>query len=99
MNETQAVPGKSVRRFLVTAVVLESTAAALGFAGMAFGTVAVMSVARRRVARMETPPSEIARRSWAKARAATSAGMGAWRGMPAGASSNGLRRDRQPAPL
>ena len=97
MNETQ--PGRSARRFLVTAAVLEATAGALGLAGLAFCTIAVASLARRRVARMEVPPSALARRGLATAKAATSAGMGAWRGMPGDPRSDAIRRDREPARL
>jgi hypothetical protein len=97
MNETQAEAGRPVRRLLVSAAVLEATAGALGLAGLVVCTVAVTALTRRRVARMDLPPSELARRQWAKARAATSAGMGAWRGMPLGSSTNGLRQARETA--
>jgi hypothetical protein len=97
MNETP--PGRSVRRLLVTAAVLEATAGALGLAGLAFCTIAVASLARRRVARMEIPPSELARRHMAKARAATSAGMVAWRDRPIDPRAAVMRRDRQSAAL
>lgn len=72
------------RRILVAAGVLEAAAGALGLAGLALCTIAIASLTRQRVANMEIPPSELARRHWAKAKAATSAGVGAWRGMPVG---------------
>jgi hypothetical protein len=84
MNETQAETGKSVRRLLVSAAVLEVMAGALGLAGLVLCTVAVTAVTRQRVARMEVPPSELARQQWTRARAATSAGVGAWRSTPLG---------------
>jgi len=65
---------------LIAAAVLEATAGALGVAGLVLCTAAVTSLTRQRVAQMDIPPSELARRQWAKARAATSAGVGAWRG-------------------
>jgi hypothetical protein len=84
---------------LISAAVLEATAGALGLAGLVVGTVAVTTVTRRRVANMEVAPSELARRHWARARAATSAGLGAWRGMPLSSSTNGRRQVRDTAPV
>jgi hypothetical protein len=97
MKETQAEAGRSVRRLLVTAAVLEATAGAIGVAGLVLCTVAVTAVTRQRVARMEVPPSELARQHWAKARAATSAGMGAWRSLPLSPRTDGLRPRHEPA--
>jgi hypothetical protein len=89
MIRTEAQSGQSARRLLVAAAVLEATAGVLGLAGLALCTIAVTTLTRQRVARMEVPPAELARRNWAKARAATSAatsaGVGAWRGDPAAA--------------
>ncbi|WP_125804025.1 hypothetical protein [Actinoplanes sp. ATCC 53533] len=93
MRQTQAQPERSVRRLVVTGAVLEATAGALGLAGLVLWTIAVTSRTQQRVARMEVPPSELARRHWARARAATSAGVGAWRGMPAGSRTDGARRE------
>jgi hypothetical protein len=99
MKETQAEAGRPVRRLLVSAAVLEATAGALGLAGLVVCTVALAALTRRRVATMDVPPSELARQQWAKARAATSAGMGAWRSMPLSSSANGLRQGRETAPV
>ncbi|MEU8611567.1 hypothetical protein AB0C29_26625, partial [Actinoplanes sp. NPDC048791] len=66
MNEAQAETGRSVRRLLVSAAVLEATAGALGLAGLVLCTVAVTAVTRQRMARMEVPPSELAGQHWAK---------------------------------
>jgi len=82
MRQTQAQLERSGRRLVVTGAVLEATAVVLGIAGLVTWTIAATSRAQQRVARMEVPPSELARRHWARARAATSAGAGAWRGMP-----------------
>ena len=84
MRQTQAQLERSGRRLVVTGAVLEATAVALGIAGLVTWTIAATSRTQQRVARMEVPPAELARRQWARARAATSAGVGAWRGMPAG---------------
>jgi hypothetical protein len=89
MIRTQEQPAPSARRLLVAAAVLEATAGVLGLAGLALCTIAVTTLTRQHVARMEVPPAELARRNWARARAATSAGADAWRGMPA---TGGLRR-------
>jgi hypothetical protein len=97
MKETQAENARSVRRLLVSAAVLEAAAGALGLAGLVLCTVAVTVVTRQRVARMEVPPSALARQQWAKARAATSAGMGVWRGMPLGPRTDGLRPGHETA--
>jgi hypothetical protein len=94
MRQTQAEP-RSARRLVVTGAVLEATAVALGFAGLVLWTIAVTSRTQQRVARMEIPPAELARLHWARARAATSAGVGAWRGTPVGSSTDGARRERQ----
>ena len=91
MNEAQTETGRSVRRLLVSAAVLEATAGALGLAGLVLCTVAVTAVTRQRVARMEVPPSELARQHWTRARAATSAGLGAWRSQALSPRTDGLR--------
>jgi hypothetical protein len=84
MRQTQAQLERSGRRLVVTGAVLEATAVALGIAGLVTWTIAATSRTPQRVARMEVPPAELVRRHWVRARAATSAGVGAWRGMPAG---------------
>ena len=55
----------------------------LGFAGMLLVGSAIVSVARQRVNQLEQPPSELAKRRWQQARAATTAGASAWRNSPA----------------
>jgi hypothetical protein len=43
---------------------------------------AIISAARRRVNQLEQPPSELAKRTWQQARAATTAGAKPWRDSP-----------------
>lgn len=81
MRQTQEQREQSAHRLVLTGLVLEATAVALGVAGMVVWTIGVTSRTRQRIARMESTPSELARQHWAKAMAATSAGIGAWRGM------------------
>jgi membrane protein implicated in regulation of membrane protease activity len=71
---------------LITGAVLAGVGSLLGLAGLAIGGAALASATRRWVNSKETPPSELARQQWAKARAATAAGAHAWRngaGQPA----------------
>jgi hypothetical protein len=62
MRQTQAQLERSGRRLVVTGAVLEATAVVLGIAGLVTWTIAATSRAQQRVARMEVPPSELARR-------------------------------------
>ena len=73
MPQGHEQPGQSARRLLVAASTLEAMAAVLWLAGRVLGTIAIATVAQQRVARMEAPPSELVRRTWARARAARSA--------------------------
>jgi hypothetical protein len=60
----------------------------LGFTGMLLVSSAIISAARQRVNQLEQPPSELAKRTWQQARAATTVGAKAWRnGPPAKVSS------------
>ena len=67
------------RGALVTGVVLVSIGGLLLTTGAAITTVALLQATRQWVAQLETPPSELARRQLANAKAATSAGVNAWR--------------------
>ena len=72
-------------RALIGGAVLMGVGGVLGLAGAALAGSALLAAARRRVQQMEAPPSEIARQNWARAKAATAAGVTAWRnGQPAG---------------
>jgi membrane protein implicated in regulation of membrane protease activity len=66
-------------RLLAGGVLLMGIGAAIGLAGVALGSTAVITAARRWVRQMETPPSELAKQHWNRARVATAAGVGAWR--------------------
>ena len=70
------------RRLIVGGGVLIGIGGLLGFTGMLLVSSAIVSAARRRVNQLEQPPSEIAKRRWQQARAATTAGAKAWRDSP-----------------
>ena len=76
------------RRLIAGGGVLFGIGGLLGFTGMLLVSSAIVSAARRRVNQLEQPPSELAKRKWQQARAATTAGAKAWRnGPPAKVSS------------
>ena len=64
---------------LLAGAVLIGIGSLLGLAGLAIAGAALGAAARRYVNGMEVPPSELARQNLAKARAAASAGVSAWR--------------------
>jgi hypothetical protein len=66
-------------RLLLASAALMATAGLVGMVGVGIATMALVSMARRRISVMEVPPREIARKQWRQARAAVSAGAGAWR--------------------
>ncbi len=66
-------------RLLLSGVLLMGIGGVIGLAGLALGSSAVLAAGRRWVQQMEVPPSELARIKWAQAKAATAAGVGAWR--------------------
>jgi hypothetical protein len=55
------------------------SAAVLGLAGLAMEVVAVTSAMRRRIAELEAPPKELAKRQWARYAATVRAAGEAWR--------------------
>jgi hypothetical protein len=71
------------RRRIAGGGVLIGIGGLLGFTGMLLVGSAIVSVARQRVNQLEQPPSELAKRTWQQARAATTAGANAWRNRPA----------------
>jgi hypothetical protein len=70
------------RRLIAGGGVLIGIGGLLGFAGMVLVSSAIVSAARQRVNQLEQPPSELAKRTWQQARAATTAGAKAWRTSP-----------------
>ena len=71
------------RRRIAGGGVLIGIGGLLGFTGMLLVGSAIVSAARQRVNQLEQPPSELAKRTWQQARAATTAGANAWRNGPA----------------
>ena len=71
------------RRRIAGGGVLIGIGGLLGFTGMLLVGSAIVSAARQRVNQLEQPPSELAKRTWQQARAATTAGANAWRNSPA----------------
>ena len=76
------------RSLLVGGGVLVGIGGLLGFTGMVLVGSALLSATRQWIDQLERPPSEIARRKWQQARAAASAGAGAWRNGPQTQSSS-----------
>ena len=70
------------RRRIAGGGVLIGIGGLLGFTGMLLVGSAIVSAARQRVNQLEQPPSELAKRKWQQARAATTAGAKAWRTGP-----------------
>ncbi len=66
-------------KLLVSGVLLMGIGGAIGLVGLALGSSAVLAAGRRWVRQMDTPPSELAKQHWNRAREATTAGVGAWR--------------------
>jgi hypothetical protein len=72
------------RRIVAAGGALVGIGGLLGFTGILLLSSAVVSATRRWVSQLEPPPREIARLKWQQARAATTAGVEAWRnGSPA----------------
>ena len=71
------------RRRIAGGGVLIGIGGLLWFTGMLLVGSAIVSAARQRVNQLEQPPSELAKRKWQQARAATTAGANAWRNSPA----------------
>jgi hypothetical protein len=76
------------RRLIAGGGVLIGIGGLLGFTGMVLVSSAIVSAARRRVNQLEQPPSELAKRTWQQARAATTAGAKAWRDSPSATVSS-----------
>jgi hypothetical protein len=76
------------RRLVIGGGVLIGIGGLLGFTGALLLSSAVVSATRRWVNQLEQPPSELAKRKWRQARAATTAGAKAWRSGPPTQSSS-----------
>jgi hypothetical protein len=76
------------RRRIAGGGVLIGLGGLLGFTGMLLVSSAIVAAARRRVNQLEQPPSELAKRTWQQARAATTAGAKAWRDIPSATVSS-----------
>jgi hypothetical protein len=81
-NAASNGPVQLNRRLIAGGGVLIGLGGLLGFTGMLLVSSAIVSAARRRVNQLEQPPSELAKRTWQQARAATTAGAQAWRNSP-----------------
>jgi hypothetical protein len=77
-NESPAEQRRRSTGFIVGAALL-CGAGALGLAGLALTTAALVSAVRVRVDRMPVPPRDLAMQTWRQTRAATAAGRNAWR--------------------
>ena len=69
---------------LITAGALVGFGSVLGMTGLALGMGELVAVTRRWMRYKDVTPSELARQKWAQAKAATTAGAGAWRNAPQG---------------
>jgi hypothetical protein len=65
-------------RPLIIGAVLVAIGAVISLAGMAIGGSVLAFATKRWVDQMETPPADLARQQWARAKAATQAGTSAW---------------------
>jgi hypothetical protein len=70
------------RSLLAGGGVLVGIGGLVGLTGLVLVGSALFSATRQWVNQLEQPPSEIARRRWQQAKAAASAGAGAWRNGP-----------------
>jgi hypothetical protein len=77
-------PGPQLNtRLVIGSAVLIGVGGLLGLIGTILGSSALLAATRRWVHQLETQPSELARRKWEQARAATMASADAWRKGPA----------------
>ena len=77
-------PGPQLNtRLVIGSAVLIGVGGLLGLIGTILGSSELLAATRRWVHQLETQPSELARRKWEQARAATMASADAWREGPA----------------
>ena len=88
MSDNTSPQGMQLNRSrLVGGGLLVGIGGLLGLTGMVLVGSALLSAIRQWVNQLEQPPSEMARRKWQQAKAAASAGAGAWRNGPQTRSS------------
>jgi hypothetical protein len=63
---------------LMVGAALIGAGVVIGVAGLVVTGTVLAAATRRWINQMETPPGELARRHWARAKAATAAGASAW---------------------
>lgn len=63
---------------LITGGALVAAGVMIALAGLAVGSLHMVSATRRWIQEMEVPPSELAKIKWAQARSAAAAGTAAW---------------------
>jgi hypothetical protein len=78
-SDIAQAPPRLNSKLLLCGVLLMGIGGVIGLTGLAIGSSAVLAAGRRWVQQMEVPPSELAKIKWAQAKAATAAGVGAWR--------------------
>jgi hypothetical protein len=66
------------RRTVLVAALLTGIGGLIAMAGLSVACAAVVAAGRRWYHRVDLPPNELARLKWEQARAAVSAGAGAW---------------------
>ncbi len=81
------------RGTVLTAAVLVGIGSLLGVAGVSVGCVAVIGACRRWYRRADLSPQELARLKWEQARAAASAGAGAWQELESKYAPRSARAD------
>jgi hypothetical protein len=72
---------------LATGLTLIGVAGLATAAGIAVTMTAILTASRRWVRQLDTPPRELARKNWTRAKSATGAGVSAWRGSDGGSQS------------
>jgi hypothetical protein len=78
-NDQDFQPARRVGFRNLSSAEVFGAGAALALTGVLLSGSAVVAAIRRRVRQMEVPPREVARQKWSQTRAATSAGVDAWR--------------------
>jgi hypothetical protein len=84
-NVQTALWPRQPSRLLVAGAILAATGGVIGLTGLTLAAVATVMATRQRMEQMDVPPGELAKRQLKKAKAAVSAGAGAWRSESAAA--------------